>query len=85
MTATLHLPTSRTHAELTHRELEVLYLLCLWKRPEQVEAKLRISRDTMKAHSRHIREKLGVERTIDAVLFTLKRRKLRRLCDEAYG
>jgi hypothetical protein len=39
----------------------------------------------MKAHSRHIREKLGVERTIDAVLFTLKRRKLRRLCDEAYG
>jgi ATP/maltotriose-dependent transcriptional regulator MalT len=87
---TPRMPTSKTHPELlnqllTHRELEVLYLLCLWGSQQDVMEKLEISRDTMKAHTTKIRKKLGVDTTLQAVLFALRRPKLRKACDEAFG
>jgi DNA-binding CsgD family transcriptional regulator len=39
----------------------------------------------MKAHTTKIRKKLGVDTTLQAVLFALRRPKLRKACDEAFG
>lgn len=55
-----HMPAADNRADLTEREKEILSLLCQGYRYKEIAERLFISIDTVRAHVRHIYDKLHV-------------------------
>jgi len=59
-------------AKLTYREIEVLQAIYDFGHPFLITAHLDMSHSTVRAHLRQIREKLGVNTTLEAVILFVK-------------
>lgn len=57
---------------LTPREMEVLRLMAMGYRNDQIAEELVISQQTVKNHIRHVYSKLEVESRVEAVLYAIK-------------
>ena len=58
-------------SELTERETEVMYLICMGRSKGYIAETLSISENTVRSHSRHLYSKLGVhskQELLDLVL-----------------
>ena len=62
-----------TQDGLTPRELEILKLISAGNRNRDVAEILSITEDTVKAHVRHVLEKLGANDRTEAVVIALRR------------
>lgn len=65
-------PNALIKAQLSERELEVLYLLCKEYTNQEIAEKLFLSRRTVENHRRHILEKVGAKNLAGLVIYAVE-------------
>ena len=68
-----HLAEHINQEALSEREIEVLQLVVLGNRNREIGSQLRISQETVKAHIKHILEKLGASDRTQAITIAARR------------